>query len=243
MRPSDDRRGPPEGEPAADGVRDVPPGEVPDRLCAIAVRLLPVSGASASLRGEGGLPVRFCASGDRASYLAEIQATLGDGPCVRAAETGAPVLVRDLRSGADADRWPVFAQQATAVGVRAVYALPLGSDTQCVGTLDLYRDTAGGLTGAELNTARLLAGIMTTALMALTDEERFDDGEEGTWLSGLAGEHDEVHQAIGMIMVQLGVGADEALARLRGSAFAGGRTAYDVARDVLAHRQRFDRDG
>ncbi|MFJ8541564.1 GAF and ANTAR domain-containing protein [Streptomyces sp. NPDC093586] len=234
MLPGDDSRWSPDGGRAA---------AVPERLCAVAVRLLPVCGASASLRGGDGLPVRLCASNDRASYLAEIQATLGDGPCVLAAATGAPVLARDLRSGADADRWPVFAQQATAVGVSAVYALPLGSDTVCVGTLDLYRDTPGGLSGPELNTARLLAGVMTTALMALPRGAEYDvRGGEDAWLSGLAGDHDEVYRAVGMIMAQLGVGSDEALARLRGAAFARGRTAHDVARDVLAHRHRFDLD-
>ncbi|WP_346010736.1 GAF and ANTAR domain-containing protein [Streptomyces sp. SID5910] len=244
MRPSDDPRWPPGGEPPADEGRGASPGVVPERLCAVAVRLLPVIGASASLRDGDGLPVRLCASSDRASYLAEVQATLGDGPCVSAAESGAPVIARDLRYGADADRWPVFAQQATAVGVNAVYALPLGSDTVCVGTLDLYRDTPGGLTGAELNTARLLAGVMTTALMDLPHGEEYGlGGGEDAWLSGLGGGHDEVYQAVGMIMAQLGVGADEALARLRGAAFARGRTAHDVARDVLAHRQRFDLDG
>ncbi|GGQ62017.1 GAF and ANTAR domain-containing protein [Streptomyces flaveolus] len=244
VRAGDDPRWPPDGGPPADDEGGTPPGVVPERLCAIAVELLPVTGASASLRGGDGLPVRLCASSDRASYLAEIQATLGDGPCVSAAETGAPVLALDLRSGADADRWPVFAQQATAVGVNAVYALPLGSDTVCVGTFDLYRDTPGGLTEPQLNTARLLAGIMTTALMALPRGEEYDfGGGVDAWLSGLGGGHDEVYQAVGMIMAQLGVGADEALARLRGAAFARGRTAHDVARDVLTHRQRFDLDG
>ncbi|MET9990043.1 GAF and ANTAR domain-containing protein [Streptomyces mutabilis] len=238
MRPSEESAWPPDGTRAAEAiaaqVRGAPPGEVPGRLCRMAVRLLPVTGASASLRGEG-VPVRLCASGDRASYLAEIQATLGDGPCVSAAEAGAPVLACDLTSDADAGRWPVFAQQATAVGVRAVYALPLGSDAVCLGTLDLYRDTPGGLTGPQLSTARLVAGVMTVALMALPR------GEEA-WLDELAGDHDEVYRAVGMIMAQLGVGADEALARLRADAFARGRSAYDVAREVLAHRQRFERD-
>ncbi|MFC7813382.1 GAF and ANTAR domain-containing protein [Streptomyces sp. NPDC057367] len=239
VRPSEEPAWPPDGTRAAEEiaaqVRGAPPGEVPGRLCRTAVRLLPVTGASASLRGEG-VPVRLCASGDRASYLAEIQATLGDGPCVSAAEAGAPVLARDLASGADAGRWPVYAQQATAVGVRAVYALPLGSDAVCLGTLDLYRDTPGPLTGPDLRTARLVAGVMTVALMAL---ERGEDA----WLDELAGDHDEVYRAVGMIMAQLGVGADEALARLRADAFARGRSAYAVARDVLAHHRRFDRDG
>ncbi|MFG3099768.1 GAF and ANTAR domain-containing protein [Streptomyces sp. NPDC048182] len=238
MRPSDyfgsSPAGPGPAELIAAEVRGVPPIEVPVRLCRLAPRLLPVSGASASLRGES-VPVRLCASGERASRLAEIQATLGDGPCVSAIAARAPVLASDLSSGADADRWPVFAQQATAVGVQAVYALPLGSDTVCVGTLDLYRDTPGGLTRGQLGTARLVAGVLTLALMALPREE---DG----WLSGLSGDHDEVYQAVGMIMAQLGIGADEALARLRADAFARGRTAHAVARDVLTHRRRFDSD-
>lgn len=266
MRPrDDDQRGGPDGgtprRPSGDGTRrpgdpadhtraaeliaaemgDAGPGEVPGRLCRVAVRLLPVIGASASLR-TGGVPVQLCASGDLAAYLADLQATLGEGPCVRAAETGGPVLARDLTAGPDARRWPVYAQLATAVGVRSVYALPLGNDSVCVGTLDLYRATPGTLTGPELRTARLVAAVMMVALMALPHGEEYDLPDGESWLSGLAAEHDEVYQAVGMIMAQLGVGTDEALARLRAHAFAQGRTAHDVARDVVSHRHRFDGD-
>ncbi|MFC5634059.1 GAF and ANTAR domain-containing protein [Streptomyces bullii] len=225
----------------ADGVHGATPAELPGRLCAAAVELLPVTGASVSLRSDG-MPVQLSASSEQAARVAQIQATLGDGPCRLALETGAPVLACDLTQGHDAHRWPVFAQQATAAGVRAVYVMPLGNDAVCVGTLDLYRDTPGGLTERQLHIARLVAGIMTTALMALPhgDEHEAQGGEP--WLSGLAADHDEIYQAVGMIMAQLGVGADEALARLRGDAFARGRTALDVARDVVAHRKRFDRD-
>ncbi|MFJ8592289.1 GAF and ANTAR domain-containing protein [Streptomyces sp. NPDC093598] len=260
VRPRDDPRGAPDGDPgpgrawgggpdpdgvvAADviarGVRGAEPGEVPGRLCEVAVELLPVIGASVSLRGEG-MPVQLSASSEQAAHLAQIQATLGDGPCQSALEDGAPVLACDLTTGRDAGRWPVFAQQATQAGVRAVYAVPLGSGAVCVGTLDLYRDRPGGLTERQLHVARIVAGVMTVALMALPhgDEPGTPDGEE--WLSGLAADHDEVYQAVGMIMAQLGVGADDALARLRADAFARGRTALDVARDVIAHRTRFDR--
>ncbi|MFJ4538603.1 GAF and ANTAR domain-containing protein [Streptomyces tibetensis] len=261
VRPRDDPRDAPGGDPgpgraggggrpdpdgarAADaitrGVRGAEPGEVPGRLCEVAVELLPVIGASVSLRSEG-MPVQLSASSAQAAHLAQIQATLGDGPCQSALEDGAPVLACDLTAGRDAGRWPVFAQQATEAGVRAVYAVPLGSGAMCVGTLDLYRDRPGGLTDRQLHVARVVAGVMTVALMALPhgDEPETQDGED--WLSGLATDHDEVYQAVGMIMAQLGVGADDALARLRADAFAHGRTALDVARDVIAHRTRFDR--
>ncbi|MFD5803957.1 GAF and ANTAR domain-containing protein [Streptomyces sp. NPDC127020] len=235
MPPSVGPHGLPDGSSAAEliaaEVRGAAPDEVPGRMCAVAVRLLPVTGASASLRGEG-VPVRLCASGDRASYLAEIQATLGTGPCVTAVEEGVPVLACDLTCGADAGRWPFFAQQATAIGVRAVYALPLGTDDACLGTLDLYRDSPGGLSAPQLRTARLVAGVITVALMALPRRE-------GAWLDEVAGDHDEVYRAVGMIMAQLRIGADEALARLRADAFARDRTVQAVAREVLTHRRHF----
>ncbi|MEU1000760.1 GAF and ANTAR domain-containing protein [Streptomyces tibetensis] len=260
VRPRDDPRDAPGGDPgpgraggggpdpdgarAADaiarGVRGAEPGEVPGRLCEVAVELLPVIGASVSLRSEG-MPVQLSASSAQAAHLAQIQATLGDGPCQSALADGAPVLACDLTTGRDAGRWPVFAQQATEAGVRAVYAVPLGSGAMCVGTLDLYRDRPGGLTDRQLHTARVVAGVMTVALMALPHGDEPDTRDGDDWLSGLATGHDEVYQAVGMIMAQLGVGADDALARLRADAFAHGRTAVDVARDVIAHRTRFDR--
>ncbi|CAL9520895.1 hypothetical protein SUDANB176_03850 [Streptomyces sp. enrichment culture] len=254
MRPRDDPGGDPEpgrsrgpgdrghgwaADAIAARVHGAEPGEVPGRLCAVAVELLPVDGASVSLRSDG-MPVQLGASSTHAAYLAQLQATLGDGPCRRALQTRAPVLVRDLTAEPCVHRWPVFAQQALAVGVRAVYALPLGSGSVCVGTLDLYRDTPGGLTDDQLRVARLVAGVMTVALMALPHGEEHDLRSGEPWLSGLAADQDKVYQAVGMIMAQLGVGADEALARLRGDAFAHGRTALDVARDVVAHRRRFD---
>lgn len=224
----------------AEAVRNARPRDLPERLCAAAVALLPVTGASASLHSAG-LPVRVGASSDRAALLTELQASLGDGPCLSAVETGVPVLAGDLTGGRDAGRWPMFAHEALEAGTRAAYSIPLGNDSVCVGTLDLYRDTPGELTAGELHTAELVAGVMTVALMALPHEE---DGalDNARWLNGLAADHDEVHQATGMIMVQLGVGPDEALARLRAHAFARGRTVLDAAGDVVEHRVRFDGD-
>ena len=221
----------------ADGVRGADPAEVPGKLCGVAVELLPVTAASVSLRTDG-MPVQLSASSELAAHVSDLQATLGEGPCTTAAELDAPVLVTDLESGRDADRWPVFAQQASAAGVRAVYSIPLGNDTVCVGTLDLYRDVPGELSLREMRIAHFVANVMTMALTALPR-----GGEDGTpWLDGLAAPHDEVYQAVGMIMVQLGVGSDDALARLRAHAFADDRTVLDVAHDVVRNHERFDRD-
>lgn len=226
----------------AEGVRDVEPRELPGRLCGVAVELLPVVCASVALHSDG-MPVRLSASSEQARRVAEIQATLGDGPCLYAARIGAPVLACDLTAGRDVHRWPVFAQQATAAGVRAMFSIPLGNDSVCFGTLDLYRDTPGELTPRQLRTALLVASVMTVALMALPRGEENEGRESEPWMSGLANDQDEVYQAVGMIMAQLGVDSGEALARLRAHAFAESCTALEMARDVVGLRTRFDRDG
>ncbi|MGW2716029.1 GAF and ANTAR domain-containing protein [Streptomyces sp. NPDC001492] len=224
----------------AEVVRDARPGEAPARLCTVAEKLLPVVGASVSLRSSG-MPIRLAASNSLAAYLAEVQTTLGDGPWLHAYLIGAPVLACDLTGGRDMRRWPLFARQAAAVGVRAVYSMPLGTDDGLtVGTLDLYRDSPGDLTEDELRRAQLVAAVMTLALTTLPREE--NGGGEEAWLGGLAAQHDEVYQAIGMVMAQLGVAAEEASARLRGRAFAQGRTVLEVAHDVISHRERLDGD-
>ncbi len=247
-RPASERKRDPAARAIGEEVRGARPAEIPGRLCAVTVRLVDVTGAAVSLHASG-MPVQLCASDELAAYLTETQATLGEGPCLAAAQAGAAVFAEDLAGGEGARRWPVFAMEATAAGIRAAYAVPLGGEDAgagpeglgCLGTLDLYRREPGPLGARDLRTARLLAGVMTVALMALPREE---EGvlDPGWWLSGLATEHDEIYQATGMIMAQLGVGADEAMARLRGRAFAEERTAVDVARDVVAQRTRFDRD-
>jgi len=54
------------------------------------------------------------------------------------------------------------------------------------------------------------------------------------------GDHAVVHQATGIVKVQLGVNIAEALVRLRAHAYAAGRSIEDVARDVVGRRLRFN---
>jgi AmiR/NasT family two-component response regulator len=49
----------------------------------------------------------------------------------------------------------------------------------------------------------------------------------------------EVHQATGMILVQLDTSATEAFARLRAHAFASGISIQEVAKDVVQRRLNF----
>ena len=225
-----------------DAVRGVPAAEVPARLCAVCTQLLPVGGASISLSADTARWT-LCASDDIAAQLMEAQYTLGVGPCVQAISSGAPVVAADLSERADAIRWPVFAQRALELGVKAVFSFPLAIGAISAGTLDLYRQTTGPLSTSEWGVALLLADTATLSVLRMyvgAGEAEHEQGEgDMGWLGGEA-DHDEVHQATGMVMVQCAVGAEEALLRLRARAFANGVTLSALARDVVERRLRLD---
>ncbi|MFH9613532.1 GAF and ANTAR domain-containing protein [Streptomyces pratensis] len=227
-----------------DAVGGADPREIPARLCRACVEFLDVTGASISLSGGPGMRTLWWSSDEVAGHLAEAQYTLGDGPCQSALTLVAPVLANDLTSGPDAERWPAFAQRAVELGVRAVFSLPLGSEALAIGTLDLYRQTAGALSQRDLAFAFPAGDAITFALLRLQDGDRPEDGDPHhraqSWLSTAEQEHEEVYYATGMLMVGLQVDAPYALARLRAYAFAEGRTVTEVARDVIERRVVLD---
>ncbi|WP_260614101.1 ANTAR domain-containing protein [Streptomyces sp. WAC07061] len=212
--------------------------DTPAALCRACVDILDVTGASVSLSGDSDAQTLWWSSDPVAGRLAEAQYTLGDGPCRSALALAAPVLAADLTRGIDARRWPVFAQQAVELGVRAVFSIPLAAAGLAVGSLDLYRDRPGPLSERDRSFAFPAADAITTALLAL--EAHAPPGEEGTWLDAAESDHEEVHQATGMIMVCLELNPQQALARLRAHAFARGQSVTEAAREVLAGRVRFD---
>lgn len=220
------------------------PRRVPDALCTACVRLLPVSGASVSISGGRGIQMTWCASDRVAARLAELQYTMGDGPCHSALEQGAPVLAPDLTAGRDARRWPIFAHEAVGLGVSAVFSLPLGVSGAALGTLDLYCDRVGGLSEPDLRTALWVRDAVTYALMSTQPTHRgteeATDEEVASWVEASEADHTEVYQAVGMVMVQLDADPEQALDRMRARAFVEGRTVSQVAREVLARRLRFE---
>ncbi|MER7336812.1 GAF and ANTAR domain-containing protein [Streptomyces sp. NPDC000075] len=219
---------------ALDGV---PADLLPSRLCHAALGLLPVSGLAMRLSGDDAA-VPLCASDDTAHRIVEIQFILGEGPAVRAAEVFAPVLAPDLAGGPNARRWPLFAPQAVEAGARAVFSVPLGTSTVVLGTMDLYRDAPGMLKAPALRTAMLAADAVTVLLAAFGHGPTPVEGV-AAWLHDAENHRTEVYQAAGMIMSQLGLGPDEALALLHARAFRDGRTATEVARDVISRTTDF----
>jgi GAF domain-containing protein len=205
--------------------------------CEACTQALGARGAGLSLaRGEGlGEPV--CAVGLGVDELEELQFTLGEGPSVDAAAGRAPVLVSDL-SGADSGRrWPMFTPAALHRGVRSVISVPLRAGAIHVGVLNVYRAMPGTPTQDEL--ADLLVYADATMLLLMGTNDGIATSRPEITGNGFDERRAEVHQAVGMISVQLGIGVEEALVRLRAHAYAEERRLAEVARDVVERRLRF----
>jgi hypothetical protein len=204
------------------------------RLCSACVSDTGVDGGGVSVLSKDGTSVTLVATDEVSAVVAELQFTLGEGPCFEAAAQGTAVLVADLadpRTGAAA-RWPVFIAEARRVGVNAVFTFPIHVGEVTLGTLDLYRETPGRLDERQVESGFTTVSAMGDRLLEL----------ESPVSSGRRTYPMIVHQAAGMVMVQLGCGIDEALVRLRATAYADGLSVAELAAAVVGGRRRIAKE-
>ncbi|GAA1088941.1 GAF and ANTAR domain-containing protein [Kitasatospora arboriphila] len=171
-------------------------------------------------------------SGALARRFEDIEYVLGSGPSGEAAARGRPVLVPDL-AATRAERWPMLAAESAPLPVLAVFCFPLGVGAVHLGTLTAVRRTRGPLTGAQTDDAFALAAAITSLCLAVPDHDAGTPEEDPPALLRAV-----VHQATGMLSVQLGVPLSEALARLCACAYASGRPVGDISRDIVDRRLR-----
>jgi GAF domain-containing protein len=210
-----------------------------------------VDGAALSVLSSGGTPVTIHATDARAATTEDLQLTLGEGPAVDASRSGAPVLVGDLEdpSGGIEGRWPVYAAEARRHGVRAIFAFPLRIGSIALGTLDLYRRAPGDLTGTQLSVALGTSHRLAGTLLPTDGGPGPGSGPVSDGVAALDGVDSldgvdppypmVVHQAAGMVMAQLGTTIEEAMVRLRATAFAEAIGITELATAVVTRDRRF----
>ena len=199
------------------------------RVCSFAVDRLNVSGCALLLIVGADVVETIASAGPQSQQIADLQFSLGEGPCIEAHRSGHPVLVPDL--SVESLRWPAFAPAASGLGVLAEFSLPLQVGAASLGTLDMSRSQTGMLASAELTDALVAADIATDALLILQD---LDSSAELTRLLETDGtDRLIVHQAAGMLSVRMDVNPVDALAWLRARAFRAGRPLHEIATDVV----------
>lgn len=214
--------------PVPDGLDG--PEMVPTRLAAAAARALPVDGAGLSIHEGAGLRTPIGASDRTTSQAERLQFTHGDGPCLRAHDTGR-AIVFDLD---DIERnWPQL--HASLVGetpFQAVLSLPLAPPLGPTVVLDLYAAEPERMTRLPREDVSAVVDVLTEELVRASD----DDRGPRWWDSPDARSRSGVWQATGVVSVALDVDVVAALTVLRAHAFATGRVVDDVAADLVTGR-------
>jgi GAF domain/ANTAR domain len=208
-----------------------------DRLCATSAVLTGVNGAGIMLLSDDVAQGSLCTSDPTSALIEQVQYTLGEGPCLDAHRQGRPVLEPDL-AGVGSGRWAAFTEPVVAAGVGAVFGFPLRVGAARLGALNLYRSRAGDLSDEQHAEALVLADVSAEVILLL--QARAPAGALADELAQSAELHAVVHQAAGMVAVQLGIKVADALVRLRAHAFATGTPVQKVAENVVARRFRFD---
>ena len=209
----------------------------PARLCEVCADVSLMTGAGIMLMTGDTQQGSVCSSNAVSALIEELQYTLGEGPCVDAHQEDQPVLEPDLADPAT-PRWIGFTPPAVAAGARAVFGFPLRVGGVRLGALNLYRDRPGPMSDDQYADSLVLAGVAARAVLVM--QAHAPPGALSTELEEGANFRFVVHQASGMVAVQLGVSVGEALARLRAYAFGNDRLIADVAEAVVARKLRLD---
>lgn len=217
-------------------------GTVPTtrHACSACVQALRAAGAGVSLIRGAELREPAYATDPRSEELDELQFTLGQGPAVDASANSRPVLVGDLSTDSSRSYWPMFAPASVERGIYGTFAFPIALGAARLGVLTVYRQAAGYLGESESADGLVFADALL--VLALDDRGGVPAGLVYSD-DGFAERRAEVHQAAGMMSVQLGIAVSDALARLRAFAFVEDRRLANVAGDIVARRLRFHPDG
>lgn len=206
-----------------------------DVLSAATAAELRTAGVVITVMAAGAAEAAVGSSGRTVRVWEQLQLDVGEGPSRSAFATGLPQTVPDLEAENELGRWPGYVSQACRAGIRSVHAFPLQLGASRLGALTAYGSRPGHLSSASLRVC-LAAADRATAMILADETGRSTDDPRSEDVFQL---QSEVYQAQGMVMMQLGCSLAEALARLRGQAYAGDLTLTELAVEVLEGRIRF----
>lgn len=201
------------------------------RLCEASRRMLGADGAALTVITSTHSKVVLAATDDLSNELEDLQDVVGEGPS-RDAYRFNSFQIGEFGAGGDR-RWSLMREHGQRLGFNgAIVSLPLRPHEEPIGTLTAYRTQAPFL--IDTATADFLAVAIGTAVL---QDPRLDTRSEvfaQVWPSRA-----QIHQATGMIISQVGIRPEDALALLRGQAFANNTTLLDIAHQIVDRKINF----
>lgn len=191
-----------------------------------------------SLAVKGEITEQLWSSSKVGASFEDLQFTLGEGPGPDALRTGEAALEHDVAE-VGAERWPALGPAMAHLPIRAMFCIPLALGGITIGVLTALRASPGHMSGQEMDDALGLAAALTLQFLggASTRFDAWVDAQPDGQLHQAL-----VHQATGMLSVQLALPLGMALLRLRAYAYSHDRPLIDAADDVVSRRLRLDDD-
>jgi hypothetical protein len=206
-----------------------------DRLCEASRLILGADGAWITVQDGTSQRVPLSLTDHVATVLEDLQDLVGQGPCLDAyrQQTPTAMTVQDQPD----PRWPEFSRAAWHnVGALTVHAFPMRPAGDVLGVLAIYLLHANRPAESD-ETAQFLADTIGAALLRDPVPSGGSGQDDGMWSVRA-----EVHQATGMVIAQLHLPTDDALAILRAHAYAHDTTLADIAHQVVTRQLDFQGD-
>ena len=198
------------------------------RLADLAVRTMPNCTAAGVTLVTDGQADTFACSDDLVLEVDRRQHEVGDGPCLDALRHR---RINNIDEVTARERWPEFAAQAGALGIRSFLAAPLLAGDEAIGSVNLYSTSPDGFPALDDALIGLFSGQASVAL-ANAKLYRSALALSGQLREALAS-REVIEQAKGILMAQRRVDADGAFDLLRERSQRENRKLRDVARDVI----------
>ncbi|CAM4271992.1 GAF and ANTAR domain-containing protein [Kibdelosporangium persicum] len=186
-----------------------PSREILDAVCAEAIRAIPGADMASITAISDSHPRTAAYTDPRARQLDQAQYDIGDGPCLRAARTGA--IIR-LSVGTASEMWPDFVAVAKRLEVGSYLAAPLHVDDNLAGAINLFGFGDHGF--AEVD-EKLLGLYTTVVTFALRTTRRYHNVRKlAVQFETAMQSRAVIEQAKGILMAIHKVSEAEAIARL-----------------------------
>ncbi|CAN5805422.1 GAF and ANTAR domain-containing protein [soil metagenome] len=193
------------------------------------VELLDVAESGLMLADAEGTLHVMTSSSERTNLLELFEIQNEEGPCLDCYASGEAVACEDMTL--EGTRWPVFAPECQEAGFGSVYALPLRLRADVIGALNLFRESTGRLTQADLDLGRALADVATIGIL---QQRAVHLGQTAVdQLQTALNSRIVIEQAKGMLAERAEIDMTDAFNRLRQHARSNHLRLSQVAEDLV----------
>lgn len=166
-------------------------------------------GAEVSVLSHDGKRLSVGATDGDVLEADDLQYEFGEGPCIAAWSTGAPVIIEDTHAD---ERWPQWTAAAASAGIRSCLSVPLMRKKEGLGAMKVYSDQPNAFTSDD---QRILTNLARASAVLLGHIQTSDTPQRiSDEVKASLTDRDTVGIARGVLMERLGIDKQAAIEHL-----------------------------